>query len=116
LQRERNVEAVRHHLRSVDSVEVTYANGSSTAPSAQALLLVSWLARELGLEPGSALGHGQHRVEYTRDDQRVAIFLRPVEYGAVDPGTLVALKISCQSDGPRPAHDVRAPVAYHNQD
>jgi hypothetical protein len=62
------------------------------------LLLVSWLARELGWGPGSALGHGENRVEFASGDRRVAVYLRPVDYPAIEPGGLVSLKIVCRTD------------------
>jgi glucose-6-phosphate dehydrogenase assembly protein OpcA len=98
LQRERRVEDVRHHLQSVESVEVRYADGHGPKRSAQALLFLSWLANELGWNPSSALGHGQNRLEFRQDDQRVAAFLLPVEYPAIDSGAVVSLKIACRSE------------------
>jgi glucose-6-phosphate dehydrogenase assembly protein OpcA len=96
LERERRVEEVRHHLQSVESVEVRFAGEPRAKTSAQALLVVSWLARELGWGTGSALGHGQNRIEFRGDDQRVAAYLLPVEYPAIDPGALVSIKIACR--------------------
>jgi glucose-6-phosphate dehydrogenase assembly protein OpcA len=98
LRNERRVTDVRHHLQSVESVEVSYADGRGMKQSAQALLIVSWLARELGWGPGSALGHGPQRIEFRTDERRVAVYLRPVDYPAIDPGSLVSFKVSCQSE------------------
>lgn len=99
LEREGRVEEVRHHLRSVESVEVRYAAGQSGKASAQALLIVSWLARGLEWGIGSALGHGRNRIEFRGDEQRVAVYMVPVEYPAIDAGALLSLKIACRRGG-----------------
>ncbi len=98
LQRERRVEDVRHHLQSVESVEVRYASDRGAKDSAQTLLFLSWLAGELGWNLGSALGHGRERIELHGRDQRVAVYPVPVDYPAVDPGTIVSIKIACRSE------------------
>jgi glucose-6-phosphate dehydrogenase assembly protein OpcA len=96
LRGEGRVEEVRHHLRSVESVEIRYA-GDGPARAGQALLFLSWLAQELEWAPASALGHGRNRIEFRGDERRVAAFLEPVDYPAIDPGGLVSVKISCRS-------------------
>ncbi len=98
LQKERRVEEVRHHLQSVESLEVRYADGHGVKHSTQALLLVSWLAGELGWGLNSALGHGANRIEFRSEERRVAVFLIPTDYPAVEPGSLISLKIACRSD------------------
>jgi glucose-6-phosphate dehydrogenase assembly protein OpcA len=101
LQQQRQVQEVRHHLDAVDSVEIRYAGWKSESPrAAQAYLFLGWLAEELGWDLSRAENsRPDELVVLGRNGNRITVHTLPVEYPAVDSGSLVSVKITCLTDG-----------------
>lgn len=98
IQRQRQVAIVRHHLSAVKSLEVRYA-GEGPHVSGQAFLLVAWLANELGWNTRAVSGHGHERLAIRHEDRTIDVFIKPVMYPTVDDGTIVSVKIACDTEG-----------------
>jgi glucose-6-phosphate dehydrogenase assembly protein OpcA len=100
--RQKNITEMRHHLSTVKSVEIRYANGRSVPRPAEAFLMLAWLARELGWDTRSVSAHGGQRLTFRAEEGRqISAYLHRVEYQAVEPGRLVSVKIACQSETAR---------------
>jgi glucose-6-phosphate dehydrogenase assembly protein OpcA len=97
LRQQRGINEMRHHLGSVESVEVRYADGRGADHAGQALLFLSWLALELGWDTKAVSGHRPHHLSIRHEDRTIGLHLRPVQYPAVQQGWLVAVKIACRS-------------------
>lgn len=96
--RQTNIAEMRHHFSSVKSVEIRFADGQPSRP-AQAYLLLAWLARKLGWNTGSLSAHGPQRLTFRAEEGRqISAYVHPVNYPAVDPGSIVSMKIACESD------------------
>jgi glucose-6-phosphate dehydrogenase assembly protein OpcA len=100
IQRQRQVAVVRHHLSTVKSVEVRYA-GDAPDVSAQAVLFVAWLAGELGWDTRTATSAGAEHLAIRHDGRDLDLFIKPLKYPTVDDGTIVSVKVACESQGAR---------------
>jgi glucose-6-phosphate dehydrogenase assembly protein OpcA len=97
--RQANITEMRHHFSSVKSVEIRYADGHEPTRPAQAFLLLAWLARELGWNTRTLSAHGPQRLTFRAEEGRqISTFVHPVNYPAVDPGSIVSVKIACESE------------------
>ena len=97
--RQKNIADMRHHLSTVTGVEIRYAEGPGSHKPAQAFLLLAWLARELGWDTHSLSAHGGQRLTFrAREGRQISAYLHAVKYPAVDPGSLVSVKIACESE------------------
>ncbi|MEK7248362.1 MAG: glucose-6-phosphate dehydrogenase assembly protein OpcA, partial [Chloroflexota bacterium] len=97
--RQQNIAEMRHHLSTVKSVEIRYADGHGAHKPAQAFLLLTWLARELGWDTQTLSTHGGQRLTFGADEGRlISAYLHAVKYPAVESGSLVSVKIACQSE------------------
>lgn len=97
--RQQNIAEMRHHFSSVKSMEIRYAAGHSAHKPAQAFLLLAWLARELGWDARTLSAHGGQRLSFGAGEGRpISVYLHAVNYPAVEPGTLVSVKIACESE------------------
>ncbi len=96
-QRQRQVADIRHHLSTVQSVEVRYA-GNGPEVGAQAFLFLAWLAQELGWDTRSVAGRGKDHIVVRYYEQKIDIYIKPVPYPTVEDGTIVSLKIACEAE------------------
>lgn len=97
--RQQNIAEMRHHLSSVKSVEIRYASGHGPHKPAQAFLLLTWLARELGWDTPSLAAHGAQRLTFRAGEGRqISAYLHAVKYPVVEHGSLVSVKIACESE------------------
>jgi len=97
--RQANIAEMRHHLQSVKSVEIRYANGHAERKPAAAFLLLAWLARELGWATHTLSAHGSQRLTFRAGEGRqISAYVHGVRYPAVEPGSVVSVKIACESD------------------
>ena len=97
--RQQNIAEMRHHLSTVKSVEIRYADGHGAHKPAQAFLLLTWLARELGWDTRTLSTHGGQRLTFGADEGRqISAYLHAVKYPAVESGSLVSVKIACESE------------------
>jgi glucose-6-phosphate dehydrogenase assembly protein OpcA len=100
--RQKNIAEMRHHFGSVKSVEIRYADGRGQQKSAQAFLLLAWLARELGWDTSSLSAHGGQRLTFRAEEGRqISAYLHPVAYESIEPGSVVSVKIACESETAR---------------
>ncbi len=94
-----NITEMRHHLQWMRSVEVRYATGGGPPKPAQAFLLLAWLAEELGWNTHTLSAHGAQRLTFRVEEGRqISAYVHSVKYPAVEPGSIVGVKIACQSE------------------
>ncbi len=102
IEQQRNVTEMRHHLSSVESVEIRFAGDHDSRKSGRAILYLAWLARRLGWDIASVSSHGPERFTLRADEGRtVKAYIHPADLPTVEPGTLVSVKISCRSETAR---------------
>jgi glucose-6-phosphate dehydrogenase assembly protein OpcA len=101
-ERQKNIAEMRHHFSSIKSVEIRYADGHGAHKPAQAFLLLAWLAREMGWDTRSLSAHGPQRLTFRAEEGRqISSYLHAVKYEGVDPGSIVSVKIACESETAR---------------
>jgi glucose-6-phosphate dehydrogenase assembly protein OpcA len=98
LQHQRGIEEVRHHLASVESLEIRYADSHGQKRLGQGLLFLSWIALELGWATTAASAHGREHVSLSHGNRALDAYLVPVDYPAIEAGGLISVKISCRSE------------------
>jgi glucose-6-phosphate dehydrogenase assembly protein OpcA len=100
LEQQRHITDMRHHLASVESVEIRYAGTRHDNRPGRAILFLAWLARRLHWDIASAVSDGPKRFALRADVGRtVSAYVHAVDVPTVESGSLVSVKISCRSDG-----------------
>lgn len=96
---QRNIAEMHHHFASMNSVEIGYASGEGQQKPAQAFLLLAWLAGELGWDTHSVSAHGPQRLTFRAEEgHQIAAYVRPVDQAGAEPGSIVGVKITGQSE------------------
>jgi glucose-6-phosphate dehydrogenase assembly protein OpcA len=115
LDQQRNITEMRHHLASVESIEIRYVGKGEEKVSGRAILFLSWLGRKLGWDLRSVSSHGPSRLTIRVDEERtVSAYLHPVELATVEAGALVSVKIVCRTEGKKALLSVsRTADPYH---
>jgi glucose-6-phosphate dehydrogenase assembly protein OpcA len=99
LEQQRNITEMRHHLASVESVEIRYAAHDEKKPG-RAILFLAWLARRLGWDVASMISDRPQRFSLrAAGEQTVSAYVHPVDVPTVEPGALISVKIACRSEG-----------------
>lgn len=99
LEQQRNITDMRHHLASVESVEIRYAGTRDQNKPGRAVLFLAWLARRLGWDVASVASEGPQRFTFRAGEERtVPAFVHAVDVSTVEPGSLVSVKIACRSE------------------
>jgi glucose-6-phosphate dehydrogenase assembly protein OpcA len=100
LEQQRNITDMRHHLASVESVEIRYAGSKEEHKPSRAILFLTWLAKRLGWDTNSVSSHSGERFTFRVDEGRtVAAYVHPIAVPMIEAGALVSIKIVCRSEG-----------------
>ena len=100
LEQQRNITEMRHHLASVESVEIRYAGTLDANKPGRAILFLAWLARRLGWDAGSVSSEGPKRFTLrAAEGATVSAYVHSVDLSTVEVGSIVSVKISCRSEG-----------------
>ena len=98
LQQQRQIAEMRHHLSSVESVEMQYSARNGKRYPAQALFFLAWLAGDLGWDVSEATRRGDDHLAFPHNGRKIDLSLQPVDYPDVDPGCLTSVRIACRSE------------------
>lgn len=100
LDQQRNITDMRHHLASVESVEIRYAGKPRDNKPGRAILFLAWLARRLGWDAASVTSEGPQRFNLRYGEgQTVSAYVHPLDLPTVSPGSIVSIKIACRAEG-----------------
>jgi glucose-6-phosphate dehydrogenase assembly protein OpcA len=98
LQQQQQIAEMRHHLSSVEGIEVQYSARDGKRLPAQALFFLASLAGELGWEVTGVRKLGQGHLSLSHHGRTIDLIVQPVDHPAIDPGCLTSVKITCRSD------------------
>lgn len=90
---------LNHLLGDVTRIEAGYAGGAGEAPSAQAYLLLGWLARRLGWDTTNAAGAEPGTASVPRGRLQAVIAATAAAHEGIEPGWLTSIEISFGADG-----------------
>lgn len=100
LEQQRNITEMRHHLASVEGVEIRYAGTPSEDKPGRAILFLAWLAQRQGWDVGTVVSDGPQRFNFRAGEERtVSSYVHAIDIPTVEPGSIVSVKISCRSEG-----------------
>ncbi|MDO8614502.1 MAG: glucose-6-phosphate dehydrogenase assembly protein OpcA [Dehalococcoidia bacterium] len=95
--------SLRRYLPDVRDVKIAFASNRGAQASAQAFLLLGWLASRWGWDTAGAIRADGDAMSLPQDGGDISVEMRPRPYAGVEDGWLVSLSLRCPAGGGRDA-------------